>query len=186
VLSAASLPAEDARKINPMRVAVWPLRILLFLALTQACGADCIPFSDAEKHLGETRCIAGKVMHVEQGSKGVHFLDFCDDRRVCPFTVVVFPHDLKHVGDVRQLQGRSIEIHGDVKEYDGRAEIILSEARQLGGKGAHIPPLPKNYDVEKRGHYSAGTLSRPHASTSTTKKRQPAKIPIEVPEDPTE
>ena len=26
-----------------------------------------------------------------------------------------------------------VEIHGQVKEYDGRAEIVLEEYRQLGG-----------------------------------------------------
>jgi hypothetical protein len=34
-----------------------------------------------------------------------------------------------------------------VKQYDGMAEIILEEYRQLGGAGARIPPPPKNYDV---------------------------------------
>jgi hypothetical protein len=61
------------------------------------------------------------------GARGVHFLDFCDDFHLCPFTVVIFPGDLKSVGDVRQLQGRMVEIHGQVKEYDGRAEIVLEE-----------------------------------------------------------
>jgi hypothetical protein len=74
----------------------------------------------------------------------IHFLDFYDDFRLCPFTVVIFPGDLKHVGDVRQLQGKVIEIHGPVKEYDGRAEIILQEYRQLGGAGIRVPPLPKS------------------------------------------
>jgi DNA/RNA endonuclease YhcR with UshA esterase domain len=76
----------------------------------------------------------------------------------CPFTVVVFSHDLKDVGDVRRLAGRTIEIRGAVKAYDGRPEIILSRISQIEGGAAMIPPLPKNYDVENRGHYSAGRL----------------------------
>ena len=99
-----------------------------------------------------------------------------------PFTVVVFPSDLKNVGDIRQLQGRMIEIHGQVKEYDGRAEIILEEYRQLSGSTARIPPLPKNYDVEKKGRYSAGTFSHPKAGKKPSKKRQTAKLPIDTPE----
>lgn len=147
-----------------------------------AC-ADCLPFDEAKKHVGEIKCISGKVVRVKQGSRGVHFLDFCDDFRLCSFTVVVFPGDLKSVGDVRQLAGRMIEIHGQVKEYDGRAEIVLEEYRQLSGSGARIPPLPKNYDVEKKGRFSAGTFSHPKAGKSPSKKRQPATMPIEVPED---
>jgi DNA/RNA endonuclease YhcR with UshA esterase domain len=100
--------------------------------------------------VGEIKCITGTVIRVKQGSRGVHFLDFCDNFRLCPFTVVIFPSDLKSVGDVRQLQGRMIEIHGKVKDYDGRAEIILEEYRQLSGAGARIPPLPKNYAATAR------------------------------------
>jgi hypothetical protein len=70
-----------------------------------------------------------------------------------------------------------------VKEYDGRAEIVLQEARQLGGDGASIPALPENYDVEKQGHFSAGKFSHPKTRHKSRKKRQPAKVPLEVPED---
>jgi hypothetical protein len=144
--------------------------------------AECVSIDEAKNHVGETRCVTGKVIRVEHGDHGVHYLDFCEDYRACPFTVVVFPRDLKSVGDIRQLQGRVIEIHGPVKEYDGRAEVILQEFRQLGGAGSGIPALPKNYDVEQKGHYSAGKMSHPKART-TTKKKQPAKLPIDVPED---
>ena len=102
---------------------------------------------------------------------------------VCPFTVVVFAHDLKRIGDVSQLQNKVIEVHGQVKEYDGRAEIVLQELRQLGGEGLRIPPLPKNYDVENKGHYSAGTFSLPKPVHAARKKKQPAKIPIDIPPD---
>jgi hypothetical protein len=88
----------------------------------------------------------------------VHFLDFCEDQMACPFTVVVFANDLKDVGDVRRLAGRTIEIRGAVKAYDGRPEIILSRISQIEGCAAMIPPLPKNYHVENRGHFSAGRL----------------------------
>jgi hypothetical protein len=116
-------------------------------------------------------------------SRGITLFDFCQDSMVCPFTVVVFPHDLKRIGDVYQLENRVIEIHGPVKEYDGRAEIVLQQARQLGGEGLRIPALPKNYDVEKKGHYSAGSFSLPKPAYKTSKKRQPAKIPINIPPD---
>ena len=103
-------------------------------------------------------CVTGHVLRVKVGAHGVHFLDFCEDQMACPFTVVVFSSDLKDVGDVRRLEGRTIEIRGPVKLYEGRAEIILNRISQISGGAAMIPPLPKNYDVENRGHYSAGHL----------------------------
>jgi len=142
------------------------------LLLPALSVADCIAFTEAKKHIGETRCVSGKVLAVKEGNRGVTFLDFCEDYRVCPFRVVVFPSNLKHVGDVRQLQGKVVEIHGPVKLYDGRAEIILERTGQLTGDAGRIPPLPKGYDVEKKGRYSAGKFSHPKSGRKAKKKRQ--------------
>ncbi len=145
-------------------------------------SAECVPFSDAHQHVGKTQCISGTVFHVKEGSKGVTFLDFCEDYRTCPFTVVVFPGDLKYVGDVRQLKGRSIEIKGTVQDYDGRAEIILRRPQQLGKNAALVPPLPKGYDVERRGRYSPGKFKYPKAGKKHPKK-QGRPVDIEDPSD---
>jgi len=146
-----------------------------FLRALVCSASDCIPIQEASKHIGETKCVSGKVLRVKVGPKGVHFLDFCEDQMACPFTVVVFPSDLKDVGDVRRLSGRVVEIQGPVKLYDSRAEIILKRVSQIAGGATLIPPLPKNYDVENRGHYSAGRLhskklkpARPKPNPSAT------------------
>ncbi|MFZ0770964.1 MAG: hypothetical protein WCA49_13945 [Candidatus Sulfotelmatobacter sp.] len=132
--------------------------LAVLLSAAAAFASDCLPIREASQHVGETKCVTGKVLRVKVGARGVHFVDFCEDQTACPFTVVVFPHDLKDVGDVRRLAGQMIEIHGPVKLYNGRAEIILTRVSQLTGGSTLIPPLPKNYDVEKQGHYSAGRM----------------------------
>jgi hypothetical protein len=141
---------------------------VLAVLLSGAAASDCIPIGEAKEHVGETKCITGKVLRVKAGARGVHFVDFCEDQMACPFTVVVFSSDLKDVGDVRRLAGHVIEIRGAVKLYDGRAEIILKRVSQLNGGSTLIPPLPKNYDVEKQGHYSAGRM-RPSKKPAKTK-----------------
>jgi hypothetical protein len=161
--------------------AIHPL--LLFLMLRAFSGAECIPISAAREHLGEDQCITGKVLRVKHDRGGVTLLDFCQDSMVCPFTVVTFAHDLKTVGDVNDFQGKVIEVHGLLKEYNGRAEIVLQRTGQLGGEGRRIPPLPKNYDVENKGHYSAGRFSLPKPAYKTSKKRQTTKLPVSIPED---
>jgi exonuclease VII large subunit len=125
---------------------------------------------EAAQHVGDSLCVTGHVLRVKAGANGVHFLDFCEDEAACPFTVVVFSSDLKDVGDVRRLEGRTIEIHGPVKLYEGRAEIILNRISQISGGAAMIPPLPKDYDVENRGHYSAGRL-RPSKKPARVKAK---------------
>jgi hypothetical protein len=143
---------------------------LLSLSTIPLLASDCISIQEASHHVGEVKCVTGKVLRVKAGSKGVHYVDFCEEQLSCPFTVVVFPSDLKDVGDVRRLEGRLIEIHGQVKLYGGRAEIILSRVGQLSGGSTMIPPLPKNYDVEKRGHYSPGRM-RPTKKPKNIKPR---------------
>src|SRR5258708_6264977 len=144
------------------------LGLLLFFVTATLSASDCIPIHEASQHVGETKCISGTVHRVRVGTRGVHFIDFCEDQMACPFTIVVFPSDLKDVGDIRGLEGRTIEVHGTVKLYDGRAEIILNRISQIHGGAAMIPSLPKPYDVENRRHYSPRRL-RPTKNPQKTK-----------------
>jgi hypothetical protein len=144
--------------------------LLTILAAPLLSASDCLSIHQASQHVGETKCVTGKVIRIKQGAKGIHYLDFCEDQLACPFTVVVFPSDLKDVGDIRRLAGRTIEVRGAVKLYDSRAEIILKRISQIAGGAALIPPLPKEYDVENRGHYSAGRL-RPTKKPATVKAK---------------
>jgi hypothetical protein len=159
------------------------LIVLSTLLLGSVASADCIPFSDAAKHVGSRKCVTGKIAKVTRLASGTTFLNFCEDYRTCPFQVVVFRGDLRHVGDVRQLEGQMIEINGDIREYDRHAEIILRNASQLRGASGKIPPLPKDFDVEKKGRFSAGKFSHPKSRSKQPKpSRQPAPIQTEEPE----
>lgn len=156
---------------------IWSLGVAAILC-SSIVSASCIPFDQARNHLGETQCVTGKVIRVKEGNRGVRFLDFCEDYRLCTFTVVVFPYDLKKIGDLRELTGKMIEIRGEVKDYDDRAEIVLENSKQLDGTPMHLSPLPKSFDVEERGHYSAGSSRRPRTSATHKKKGTPT-LPVE-------
>jgi hypothetical protein len=145
---------------------------------------DCVSFADASKHVGATQCVIGTVLGVEDGSNGVTFLNFCQDSHACPFTVVVFPDDLRKGGDLRQLEGRQIEIKGTIQDHEGRVQIILRHSQQLGESAfVVVPPVPTDYDVERRSHYSAGRYSHPKAKKTKHKKQGPP-ISIEDPGEP--
>lgn len=150
------------------RLEYWIVAAAVLSFLPDSHASDCIAIGEARQHVGETKCVSGKVTRVKVGARGTHFLNFCEDQMACPFSVVIFSHDLKDVGDVRRLAGHTIEIHGLVKLYDGRPEIVLNRASQISGGAAMLPPLPKNYDVENRGHYSPGRL-RPTKKPAKTK-----------------
>jgi len=53
---------------------------------------------------------------------------------------------------------------------DGIFKPILETARAIEGGVAMIPPLPMNYDVENRGHFSAGR-SRPTKKPTKAKAK---------------
>ena len=146
------------------------MRILALLLLSTACSfAACLPITEAPQKLGSTLCIAGKVLSVERSPSGsVWFLNFCEDYAQCPFSAVVFTKDLRDVGDVRMLAGRTVEVHGTLKQYKGKPEIIIRDARQLKGEAAKLPPVPKDFDVQKKGRFRAGqgSTKTQHSTTS--------------------
>src|SRR6476646_1623732 len=90
------------------RIPAQLVLLIFLLAPASARAANCLRIHEAAQHIGEAKCVTGKVVRIKVGAKGVHFLDFCEDAMACPFTVVVFASDLKDVGDVRRLVGRTI------------------------------------------------------------------------------
>jgi hypothetical protein len=117
---------------------------ITLLLLSSLAVADCIAFTDAPKHIGDSTCVTGTVVKVGQSKAGTQFINFCEDYKHCAFTVVVFARNLRDVGDVRQLVGKTIQIHGRITKYDGQAEIILKDVKQLEGGATMLPPLPKD------------------------------------------
>ncbi|MGA7573525.1 MAG: hypothetical protein WCA97_06045 [Terriglobales bacterium] len=146
---------------------------------------NCVAFTEAGQHVGTAQCVRGTVLHVDDGRNGAKLLNFCapTKNQTCPFTVIVFPHDLKKMGDIRELEGRQIEIKGTIQDHDGRAQIILRRSQQLGESAFRLfPPVPADYDVERQGNNRSGRYSLPKAKKSTTKQGEP--VPIEDPGEP--
>jgi DNA/RNA endonuclease YhcR with UshA esterase domain len=147
-------------------------------------ASPCLSFADASKYVGTSQCVTGTVLRVERGGEGATFLTFCKEMKGCPFTVVVFPTDIKKMGDIRQLEGRQVEIKGTIQGYDGRAEIVLRRTQQLGESAyVVIPRVPTDYDVERAGHGSAGKIRAPKNSKKKARKRG-SPISIEDPSEP--
>jgi hypothetical protein len=160
--------------------------VVLALALAQLSFSACIPIDQAASKIGGVTCVSGKVVKITQGLRGVQYIDFCDDHTTCSFSGVVFANDLRDVGDIRTLTGKTVEIHGKIREYDNHAEIVVSQSRQLRGDGVSLPPVPKEYDVEQRGHFSAGSGAHVKEPKKPKKVRQPPLPPggVPVPTDP--
>ena len=64
------------------------------------------------------------------------------------------------------------------------AEIVVHKPGQLeaADDNEEAPSFLRAYDVEEKGHYSAGTAHAPKSKRVTTKK-QTATLPIDLPQD---
>lgn len=91
----------------------------------------CVDIRNAGPLVGKTGCVAGLVLRVYSSRGGNTFLDFCQDYRTCPFTSVIFAADKERFGDLGALQGKRVEIRGDVVNYQGHAEIIIHDPQQM-------------------------------------------------------
>jgi len=100
----------------------------------EPAGADssgCTQIHDVSRLEGREGCVTGLILRVYTAGSGNTFLDFCQDYRTCPFTSVIFSADKPRFGDAGTLQGRHVEIRGNVVAYQGRAEIILHDPQQV-------------------------------------------------------
>lgn len=96
-------------------------------------AAECLSIDEAPKNLDKLACVTGKVLKVGE-SRAAHYLNFCDDYRRCPFSVVVFKNDIKDAKMLEKFAGKTIRIYGYIQEYRGRPEMILRDEQQLTGE----------------------------------------------------
>ena len=100
-------------------------------AQTLSGTPPCVDIRNAGTLVGKSGCVAGLVLRVYSARTGNTFLDFCQDYRTCPFTSVIFASDKSKFGNLESLQGKRVEIRGDVIAYQGHAEIIIRDPQQV-------------------------------------------------------
>ncbi|QNI33002.1 hypothetical protein H7849_03200 [Alloacidobacterium dinghuense] len=108
-------------------------------------GKTCYSPEDALAHQNKDICVSAHVYDVVELADGTRFLDVCspetpDDK--CRFTVMSANGDRKTVGDLNQYRERDIQVRGVVRPFAGRAEILLSDARQFHGGAEKFRPNP--------------------------------------------
>ena len=91
----------------------------------------CVDIRNVTPLVGKNGCVSGLILRVYSARTGNTFLDFCSDYRTCPFTTIIFAADKGKFGDLETLQGRRVEIRGDIVTYQGHAEIVVHDPRQV-------------------------------------------------------
>ena len=130
------------------KVAVRALLICCLLSPATVLWAarPCYSPEAALSHQNKDVCVTAHVYDVVELADGTRFLDICspetpDDE--CRFTVMSADGDRKTVGDLSQYRQQDIQIRGVVRPFlGGRAEILLSDARQFHGGAEKFRPNP--------------------------------------------
>jgi hypothetical protein len=119
--------------------------LVILCPLVVLAGKTCYSPEDALLHRNKDVCVAAHVYDVVELADGTRFLDLCSPEtpdEVCRFTVMSANGDRKSVGDLSQYRQQDIQIRGVVRPFGGRAEIMLSDARQFRGGSERFRPNP--------------------------------------------
>jgi DNA/RNA endonuclease YhcR with UshA esterase domain len=103
--------------------------------LTLPAGAATVSPEDAAGHVGETATVCGSVASAKYAASSRSqptFLDLDRPYPNAPFTAVIFGSDRANFGTPETtLQGKRVCVTGQIRDYHGKPEIILSDPTQL-------------------------------------------------------
>ena len=102
-------------------------------ALSAATMAPhAISAEDATEHDGSVVTVEGIVRNVHVARSGrATFIDFDGVYPDNPFSAVIFEGDMVQVGDVSDLEGKTVDVTGKVRMYRNRPEIVVSSRSQI-------------------------------------------------------
>ena len=113
----------------------WIMAAALLLSLPlmaeDAGKVECTPVKKAKELLGKEGCVVGRVVKVSESRAGNVFVNFCSDYRNCGFSAVALKSTGGQLGDLHDLEGKVVEFHGPVEDYEGQPEIKLKARDQL-------------------------------------------------------
>ena len=107
----------------------WIVLALAFFSTAPAL-AETIPASQASAHVGQTVTVEGTATTIYTSRNGTTFIDVDGRYPNQAFVAVIFKSVL-NVGDLSALQGKTVDISGTVKLYEGKAEIVVTARDQI-------------------------------------------------------
>jgi hypothetical protein len=90
-----------------------------------------IPYLEAVRHVGEQAIVFGKVDEVLYAKNGNIFINFGGEYPYNDFTGLILKEDTQKFENLKNLQGKEVEIIGMIKEFNSMAEIVISDTSQI-------------------------------------------------------
>jgi DNA/RNA endonuclease YhcR with UshA esterase domain len=117
-----------------MKVLASALSLTLIATATLAQTQVIAP-ADTQKYVGKSVTVEGPVSEVHHAASGkVTFIDMGGRYPNNTFAGVIFADDTSKFSDVDSLDGKTVDITGTIKLYQGRTEIILNDPAQIKAK----------------------------------------------------
>jgi len=111
------------------------LALLLALAAAPALAADAVPIkipaSEAAQHVNQTATVTGVLTNVHMTGGKSFLWDIGGTYPDNPFTVYVAKKDTDVVPNVTPLIGKTLSVTGQIKLYQGKPEIAVSDPKQV-------------------------------------------------------
>jgi DNA/RNA endonuclease YhcR with UshA esterase domain len=105
----------------------------LLLTLTAAPAlAETITAAEAKNHVDKDVTVEGTVSEVHHAASGrAIFIEIGGRYPSNLFSAVIFKDHFNKFPTVDSLVGKTVDVTGRIKDYRGRAEIILDDPEQL-------------------------------------------------------
>jgi len=90
--------------------------------------------AEAQAHAGQTVTVEGAVSNVHKIPNGITFIDMGGKFPDNTFTAVILAADAAKFPDVDSLNGKTVDVTGQVRLYKGKPEILLKDPAQIKAK----------------------------------------------------
>jgi hypothetical protein len=110
------------------------LQLLAEETKTNVPAAAALPIrisaTEAKAHSGAEAIVTGKVAEVNQNDRILRF-NFEKPYPNNAFTAVVFSANTNQFEHPEAFNGKTVEVHGTIKDYHGHPEIVMTKSNQL-------------------------------------------------------
>jgi DNA/RNA endonuclease YhcR with UshA esterase domain len=112
-----------------MKRIIFYLILLFAFFLSDSYAQEQISSKDAKDNIGKTVQVKGKVASIFVSQKGNTFINFDEKSPNQTFTVVLMSGVDVDISKI--IEGCTLTVFGEIKEYKGKPEIVLEKNEQI-------------------------------------------------------
>lgn len=112
-----------------MKKLIFAMGFFILFIFSHSYAQDAILSKDAKDNIGKTAVVKGKVASIFASKNGNTYINFDEKSPNQTFTVVLFKDSQVDVSSI--TEGCILSVSGEIKEYKGKPEIVLSKSEQI-------------------------------------------------------